>query len=82
MQEPADVYVLEYITNFSSNVCSSESSTQVLPGIFSVHFYILKYFKGKWICVFAFNLCIIHQNIILEGEKIKTKTYKDISILF
>lgn len=70
-----DVYVLEYITNFSSNMWAFESSVPVLPRIFSVHFYILKYFKGKWICVFAFYLCIIHQNTVLIGEKIKTKTY-------
>lgn len=65
---------MEYITNFISNVWAFEISIQFLPKIFSVHSYVLKYFKGNQICAFAFNLCIIHQNIVLKGEEIKTKT--------
>lgn len=73
----------EYITNSVSNMWAFESSVQVLPRIFSAHFYSLMYFKGNWVCVFAFHLYIIHKKHCSEKRGNKHKhLFKIVLVLF
>lgn len=64
---------LEYRTNSVSDAHLLKAQYRLCQGYFPFVFISLSVSKGIG-SVCLHRLCIIHQNIALEGEKIKTKS--------